>query len=159
VYVPKLLRPEAASLLALLWGVWNGQDALPAPPAPGLTSFEIDAGIPLDFLRAAGFACVAGRAVRFDMLERLEDELERALAAHGEAEALLVKLVSLLGSSKEQARSVLEALGWRALAPDGAEEGAAQVWRRNRSRARKPRRANKRPDSPFAGLAALIEAE
>jgi ATP-dependent RNA helicase SUPV3L1/SUV3 len=156
VYVPRLLRPDSAGLLALLWGVWTQQECPPAPPAPGLTSFAIDGAMPADFLHAAGFACVAGRAIRFDMLERLEDELEKAPAAGTEAEALLVKLVSLLGSGKQEGRAVLDALGWRAV----PVQGAAPVWRRS-EKPRRPKRAFSRPlpDSPFAGLAALIPAK
>jgi len=156
VYLPKLLRPDAAGLLALLWGVWTKQESPPAPPARGLTSFEPDAGTAHDFLRAAGFAVVADRAIRFDMLERLEDELEKALAAGTAAEALLVRLVSLLGSGKEQGRAVLEALGWRQMPVEGAEP----VWRRAREKPRRqkpaPQRPRVDPNSPFAGLAALI---
>jgi ATP-dependent RNA helicase SUPV3L1/SUV3 len=157
VYIPKLLRPDAAALLALLWGVWTRQESPPAPPAPGLTSFDVDAGTVLDFLRAAGFASVANRAIRFDMLERLEDELEKALAAGTPAEALLLKLVSLLGSGKEQARAVLAALGWRQVPVEGNEP----VWRRGRERSRRPNHVPTRTvaDSPFAGLAGLIAAK
>ena len=156
VYVPKLLRPDAAALLVLLWGVWTRQEAPPAPPAPGLTSFDIDGDTRAEFLSAAGFASVAGRAIRFDMLERLEDEMEKALAAGTDAEALLVKVVSLLGSGKDQGRAVLEALGWREV----PVEGAAPVWRRSKEKPRRqkpePRQPQVNPHSPFAGLAALI---
>ncbi len=157
VYIPKLLRPDAASLLALLWGVWTKQEAPPAPPAPGLTSFEIDTGTLEEFLSAAGFASVAGRAIRFDMLERLEDELEKALAAGTDAETLLVKIVSLLGSSKDQGRAVLEALNWREV----PVEGAAPVWRRSREKPRRQKQPVSKPlpNSPFAGLAALISTK
>ena len=80
VYLPKLLRPEAAGLLTLLWGVWTKKEAPPAPPAPGLTSFGVDRGSDSASLHAAGFAVMGGRAIRFDMLERLEDELEQSSA-------------------------------------------------------------------------------
>jgi ATP-dependent RNA helicase SUPV3L1/SUV3 len=157
VYVPKLLRPDAASLLALLWGVWTKQDVPPAPPAPGLTSFDIDPDTSMRFLSAAGFASIAGRAIRFDMLERLEDELEKALAAGTDAQTLLVKIVSLLGSGKDQGRAVLEALGWREVPVDGA----APVWRRSREKPRKPkaepRKPQINPNSPFASLASLVK--
>ncbi len=157
VYVPKLLRPDAAALLALLWGVWTRQDSPPAPPAPGLTSFDADPATPPEFLFAAGFARIAGRAIRFDMLERLEDELEKALAAGTGAEALLVRLVSLLGSGKEEGRAVLDALGWREV----PVEGAGPVWRRQKDKPRKlvPAAPKPLPHSPFAGLAGLIPAK
>jgi ATP-dependent RNA helicase SUPV3L1/SUV3 len=158
VYLPKLLRPDAAALLTLLWGVWTKKQAPPAPPAPGLTSFTVDKGGDTASLHAAGFAVFAHRAIRFDMLERLEDELEQALATGTDAEALLTKLVSLLGSGKEEARSVLTALGWRAVEVADAKP----VWRRSKEK-REPRRHDKPkkpeppldPHSPFAGLAVL----
>jgi ATP-dependent RNA helicase SUPV3L1/SUV3 len=155
VYLPKLLRPDAASLLTLLWGVWTKKEAPPAPPAPGLTSFPVDKDCDAAALHASGFAVVSGRAIRFDMLERVEDELEKALSAGTDAETLLTKLVSLLGSGKEEARDVLGALGWRAIEVAGAKP----VWRRTKQRPlpdrAKPRTIEPPANSPFAGLAAL----
>jgi len=158
VYLPKLLRPDAAALLTLLWGVWTRKDAPPAPPAPGLTSFAVDKGFDTASLHAAGFAAIAGRAIRFDMLERLEDELEQALSSGTDSETLLTKLVSLLGSGKEEAVGVLNALGWRAAEVSGAKP----VWRRTVQKPRRPDHAKPHkpepppdPHSPFAGLAAL----
>ncbi len=152
VYLPKLLRPDAAALLTLLWGVWTKKESPPAPPAPGLTSFAVDKGTDTASLHAAGFSVMGGRAIRFDMLERLEDELEQALSAGTDAETVLTKLVSLLGTGKEEARTVLTALGWRTVEVAGAKP----VWRRVREKAktRKPE-PPPNPHSPFAGLAAL----
>jgi ATP-dependent RNA helicase SUPV3L1/SUV3 len=162
VYLPKLLRPDAAALLTLLWGVWQKKEAPPAPPAPGLTSFAVDSlngsgGTDTASLHAAGFAVFAHRAIRFDMLERLEDELEQALATGTDAETLLTKLVSLLGSGRDDARAVLTALGWRAVEVADAKP----VWRRQKEK-REPRRDRPKkpepptnPNSPFAGLAVL----
>ena len=42
-----------------------------------------------------------GRAIRLDMLDRLEEELEQATRSGGTADALLPKLVSLLGCDRE----------------------------------------------------------
>jgi ATP-dependent RNA helicase SUPV3L1/SUV3 len=156
LYMPKLLRPDAAALLTLLWGVWTKKEAPPAPPAPGLTSFATDKDNDAQALHAAGFAVLAERAIRFDMLERLEDELEKALSSGADAETLLTKIVSLLGSSKDEARAVLAALGWRVT--DVA--GANPVWRRAKEKPRRAERAAARKTeppvhSPFAGLAAL----
>jgi ATP-dependent RNA helicase SUPV3L1/SUV3 len=154
VYLPKLLRPEAAALTALLWNVWNDAAPFHAPPAPGLTSFTAERDVPRGFLQAAGFAMVASRAIRLDMLERLEDELEKALASGADAEALLTRIVSLLGSSREEAESVLTKLGWR----QAAVKDAAPVYRKTAQKRGKPRPARQAPvdpHSPFAQLAAL----
>ncbi|HJW41155.1 MAG TPA: helicase-related protein [Rhizomicrobium sp.] len=168
VYLPKLLRPDAASLLALLWGVWTKQARIPAPPQPGLTSFVNDARLPADFLTAAGFRVIARRAIRLDMLERLEEELEKAATAGTDAETLLPKLVSLIGSSNDELRTVLAEMGWQIVEVADTRNGATRVWRKalprpQRHKHHRPdRRAPKefkveiRPDSPFAGLAALV---
>ncbi len=156
IYLPKLLRPDAAALLTLLWGVWRRKEPPPPAPAPGLTSFGVDKGSDTGPLQPAGFALFGGRAIRFDMLERLEDELEKALASGADAESLLTRIVSLLGASREEARAVLEALNWHEV----EVANASSVWRRGKDRA--PRREKKKqpetavnPHSPFAGLAAL----
>jgi ATP-dependent RNA helicase SUPV3L1/SUV3 len=153
VYMPRLLRPEAGSLLALLWGVWTKQEQSPGPPAPGLTSFP-HGEEPEAFLQAAGFALFAGRAVRLDMLERLEDELEKAAAGGASAEASLPKFVSLLGCGNEEGKRVLAALGWRMVAVEGAES----VWRKAKEKRRPPEKEKAPPaHSPFASLAQLVK--
>jgi ATP-dependent RNA helicase SUPV3L1/SUV3 len=153
VYLPKLLRPDAASLAALLWNVWNGAAPFHAPPAPGLTSFAAERSNPRAFLRAAGFEVVAGRAIRLDMLERLQDELDQALASGAQADAILTRIVSFLGSSKEEAQAVLTALGWK----QAEVKDAQPVWRKAHQKRDKPKPNETPPDpnSPFASLAAL----
>jgi ATP-dependent RNA helicase SUPV3L1/SUV3 len=137
--------------------VWNRKDAPPPAPAPGLTSFAVDTDADEAALHAGGFTVAGDRAIRFDMLERLEDELEKALSAGTDAETLLIRLVSLLGSGKDEARTVLTALGWREI----AVEGAKPVWRRAKQRPQHAARAKRKeepppnPNSPFASLAAL----
>jgi ATP-dependent RNA helicase SUPV3L1/SUV3 len=165
IYLPKMLRPDAASLLALLWGVWTKQERLHTPPQPGLTSIVNDGELPDAFLAAAGFRVIAHRAIRLDMLERLEEELEKAAAAGTNAEALLPKLVSLIGSSNDEAKAVLAEIGWQIVDVADTGNGARHVWRKTPPRRAPPLRREKRapafqveirPDSPFAGLAALI---
>ena len=153
IYLPRLLRPDAAGLLALLWSVWTRQPQLPGPPAPGLTSFA-PADEPRGFLHAAGFAVIGGRAIRFDMLERVEKELDQAAISGADAAAILPKLVSLLGTGHDEATAVLAALGWRLTEVTDAKP----VWRRRKEKPRKPAPANSRPPehSPFAGLKELM---
>ena len=159
-WLPKLLRPDAATLTALLWNVWTAAVPFHAPPAAGLTSFTAGRDTPRDFLRAAGFEVVAGRAIRLDMLERLQDELEKALASGADAEVLLTRIVSFLGSSREEAQAVLAKLGWKQVdvkgeAPSGAPN--APVYRKAPQKRERPVRPEPPPDphSPFARLAAL----
>jgi len=164
VYLPKLLRPEAAGLLALFWSIRQKLENVPVLPRAGLTSFVSDA--PEGFLAAAGFRAFAGRAIRLDMLERLEDVLEQALMDGTTTEALMPKLVSLLGCGNDELPPVLNALGWQATeVADGKT-----VWRRalppQPNRPEHKRHGPKRekngpkikvdPNSPFASLAELI---
>ena len=154
VYLPRLLRPDAASLLALLWGIWTKQENLPGSPAPGLTSFPAS-GEPEAFLQAAGFRVFAGRAIRLDMLERLEDELDKATTSGLSAESSLPKLVSLLGAGNDEGKAVLAALGWRMV----AVADAPSVWRKAREKRRPAASVPSPPpkDSPFARLATLVK--
>ncbi|MGZ5938719.1 MAG: helicase-related protein [Rhizomicrobium sp.] len=163
IYLSRMLRPEAASLLALLWSVWNKLEKMPAPPQPGLTSFANDGNLPAPFLAAAGFRIVAKRAIRVDMLDRLEEELEKGATSGAQAESLLPKLVSLLGCSNDELREVLSELGWRIVDVADTGQGVAKVWRKTRERHVRRRRDRDdapkievRSDSPFAELAVLI---
>jgi hypothetical protein len=102
------------------------------------------------------------------MLERLEEELEKGAAAGSDAETLLPKLVSLIGSSNDELKTVLADLGWQIVDVADSGNGVTKVWRKalarpqRHQRHRQDRRAPKefkveiRLDSPFAGLAALV---
>jgi ATP-dependent RNA helicase SUPV3L1/SUV3 len=166
IYLPKLIRPDAASLLALLWGVKTRLEQIPPPPNAGITSFEYDASQPHGFLAAAGFRVIGKRAIRIDMLDRLEQELETAAAAGTTADSAIPKLVSLIGSDNATLTDVLSRLGWRRVEVAAAETPQT-VWRHNFSQ-KQPRRKQKhhrphkpkpepRKDSPFARLAELVK--
>lgn len=165
IFTPKLLQPEAASLLALLWGTHARLERLPPPPQPGLTSFEYDRDRPAEFLAAAGFRIVGPRAIRLDILDRLEEALEAAATGGVSAEAAMPKLVSLLGCGQETLNAVLAALDWHLV--DVAGPAPMTVWRKHATNpARRPGRSKAKgkaahpvPDSPFAGLKALLAAD
>ncbi len=162
VFMPKLLRPDAASLLALLWGVRVKLAQIPPPPTPGFTSFDVgDDVLPAGFLAAAGFHVVGSRAIRHDMLDRLEQELEAAATSGQTADAVFPKLLSLLGCDRAALEHVLAALGWARIEVANADNPTT-VWRRSAPK-REPRRRRgpdvKPPASPFAELATLIAAK
>ncbi|HEY5048163.1 MAG TPA: helicase-related protein [Rhizomicrobium sp.] len=161
IHFPKLLRPEAASLLALLWAVHARLENIPSPPAPGITSFDIDDSTNTGFLTAAGFRVARGRAIRLDMLDRLEEQLDAATATGESAADLVPKLVSLLGCDRVTLEAVLAALNWTRV--EVADPAAPRtVWRHNAGRVR---RKSAKPQeqlrdlSPFAGLAVLVPAD
>jgi ATP-dependent RNA helicase SUPV3L1/SUV3 len=165
IYMPKLIRPDAAALLALLWAVKNKLTQIPPPPQAGFTSFEPERETPRGFIAAAGFRIVGPRAIRIDMLDRLEQELEAAAVAGTTADAAIPKLVSLLGVDRETMDGVLAALGWNRIDVANAEEPRT-VLRFAQPRSKKHQKHHQakrrepevtiRPDSPFAELAVLV---
>jgi ATP-dependent RNA helicase SUPV3L1/SUV3 len=162
IYLPKLIRPDAAALLALLWAVKHRLSQIPPPPHAGLTSFEAERETPHGFIASAGFRVVGVRAVRLDMLDRLEQELDAAAASGATADAAIPKLVSLLGCDRATLDAILASLGWNRVEVANAELRTV-VLRHSASEARprkhhrpKQRSSPARMDSPFAGLASLM---
>jgi hypothetical protein len=117
-----------------------------------LTSFVVDDDTPSGFLAAAGFRLLAGRAVRVDIAERIDSILHQSSLS---GTPLFGQVVSLLGTSVEEAEAVSRALGW---------QRSNDKWRPlrrqgHKARARKQKSVSaKAPasDSPFASLASLI---
>jgi ATP-dependent RNA helicase SUPV3L1/SUV3 len=162
IYLPRLLRPDAASLLALLWAVQAQLEKIPSPPTPGITSFDADETTNADFIGAAGFRIAGSRAIRLDMLDRLEEQLEAATNNGISADEIFPRLASLLGCDRATLDAVLAALNWSRV--DVADPAAPRVvWRQGvgTRRARKLGQAPRRRDvlSPFADLAILVAAD
>jgi len=133
IFLPALMKPDAAELLLLLWGLKHGAEAgldpyaLPEMPRPGLTSVTADAALPEGFYRACGFHVCGGRAVRIDILERLGDQIRPLVswkpdgqnaeppagALGGGAFKVQPDMMAILGCSHEELNGVLKALGYR----------------------------------------------
>ncbi|HXJ00289.1 MAG TPA: hypothetical protein VNH44_03645, partial [Micropepsaceae bacterium] len=166
LFLPKLIRPAPSALAAMLWAVHARLTHVPSPPAPGLTSFALekeDSEMPDKFLAVASFQRIGARAIRLDILERIEELLFEASHQMREADQTLSAIVSLLGSGNEDALALIAALGWKR---ETRQTGKVTrpVWQRLRKakRAGKHRPREKpaaKSDSPFAGLAALIATD
>ncbi|RIA45397.1 helicase-related protein [Dichotomicrobium thermohalophilum] len=133
IFFPALMKPDAAELLLLLWGLKHGAEggldpyALPEMPRPGLTSVTADLTLPEAFYRACGFHVCGGRAVRIDILERLGDQIRPLVswkpdgenaeppagALGGGAFKVQPDMMAILGCSQEELNGVLKALGYR----------------------------------------------
>jgi ATP-dependent RNA helicase SUPV3L1/SUV3 len=163
LYLPRIIRPASSALAALLWAVHARMAHVPSPPAPGLTSFALEKGdrtMPEPFLAAAFFRKVGARAIRLDILERIEEALFEAARQKRQADQTTLAIVSLLGSTTEDAVALIAALGWKRVDPKTGESVEAS-WQRLRTGRNVPRpRRQEKPgikrDSPFAGLATLI---
>jgi len=161
LFLPQLLKPAPASLSALLWAVHGQLEPIPSPPVPGLTSFAVDKGDNKDFLAAAFHRVVAGRAIRLDILERIENELFEGQRKRVPAAETLKMLVSLLGCGNDEAVMVARALDWD-FVTEQRDTGPVQTWRRTEKKRKghkEKRRSVPPPDSPFSGLKALIPAD
>ncbi len=163
IFLPRLIKPAASALAAMLWAIHARMANIPSPPLPGLTSFALDEvgnETPDQFLAAACFRKIAGRAVRLDILERVEDMLINAARQGANADQTLTAIVSLLGCSLEAALALAAELGWKR--EIRAAEGTP-VWQKMRAPKQARRhRARQKPvktNSPFAGLARLIAAD
>ena len=166
LFVPALLKPQAAATRALLWAVRAGVD--PAPlPAPGLVSLSpppVD--WPPGFAGAMGWIAAGPVLLRLDVAERIAAEL--AWATRTSAHAVPADLASRLGVRAEVLPAVLRALGVRlapgaALSSDqaGPPSPPMMLSRRRIERAAahrtrpEPARPGSGGDGPFAALRAL----
>lgn len=134
VFVPALLKPGPAALIALLWALKDNSLAAPGRAelahmsASGRTSIKTDATFAPAFYRIFGFKPAGERAVRIDILERLADQIRPLIAwkpldptvspppgavPQGGGFIVTVEMTSLLGASGEDMSAVLKALGYR----------------------------------------------
>jgi ATP-dependent RNA helicase SUPV3L1/SUV3 len=169
IYLPRLIKPAPAALAALLWAIHAKLERIPPPPQPGLTSFAIskndDFEVPDGFLAAAFYRRLGTRTIRLDILERMETVLVDASKLKKNADEVTSVLISLLGCGQADALAVLDLLGWRRETHESKAGDAATstpVWQRAKGartqRRQRPRRQAK-PDSPFARLADLMNAD
>jgi ATP-dependent RNA helicase SUPV3L1/SUV3 len=148
LYLPGLLRPEAASLLCA-FGRRLSPDWRPAAGAPSPLPHPRPSPAALS---AFGLRAVGRLAVPVQQLERL-DELMRAAVKQGDGVVFSDQAREELSWSEAEAVEVLRGLGFVA-AP--ARPGEPATWRRRGEKAAKPGHAS--AASPFAALAALKPA-
>jgi ATP-dependent RNA helicase SUPV3L1/SUV3 len=149
IYLPSLLKPEATQLKLTLRAVLLGQGSV-APPPAGHVAYLLDGQTPDEWLTAAGFRRCGTKAIRIDMLERLDQTLrdrqgEDAIAPTGE-------LTGLVGCSNDEFVAVMRALGYEKLT---LEDGAVRY--RVRGRKGRPRPAPKPAETVPAQAAAPVE--
>ncbi|HYD31337.1 MAG TPA: helicase-related protein [Azospirillaceae bacterium] len=140
VFLANLLKPRAVETRAMLWAVKHAL-VLPAPvPPPGRVSLPRTDAAPPAFWEAIGYPAAGPRAVRVDMLDRLECDL------HAKPEEALAQLV---GCSLEELDAVISGLGYRRKV---AEDGAVSYRRSKPAKTERHRKGRGAPDSPFAKL-------
>jgi ATP-dependent RNA helicase SUPV3L1/SUV3 len=159
LFLPALLKPRAAAVRALLWGL---QHARPVPrlPAPDLVSLPFQPDWPAGFADAMGWLEAGPVLLRLDIAERVAAEL--AWASRRGATALPASLASRFSVKADLLPVVLRRLGFRIVPAGGlaADEygppAPAMVLPLRRRRSVAPAEApSERPFGPFAALSAL----
>jgi ATP-dependent RNA helicase SUPV3L1/SUV3 len=155
VYCPAMLKTVRSEFAGLLWAV-NREAPPPKRGAnPAAVGFVRDQATPPDAYNALGFIVLGARVLRADMAERLI----AGMAKRSRAGPFVpdTALLAMAGCAKKQFPDLAAALGYRSIAPEGDEKGAAPRY------ARKPRPAPTKwrkkhpsvkidPNSPFAAL-------
>ena len=172
MYLPAALKPGAARLRALFWGVWYDRNP-PELPAPGLVCAPMPANWGQDFALAMGWVQVGEVMIRLDVVERVTRELHYLMR---KSQILMPpNLGSRMGLKPEQLGPALTVLGFRlfpagvlgdkfygppAPAMLGRRKQEQQPQRQAAPQARGKQAASPAPvvvdaDNPFAALAAL----
>ena len=160
LFLPALLKPQAAATRARLWALAHGV-AVPGLPAPGLVSMPAPGDWPPGFAAAMGWLEAGPVLLRLDVAERVAAEL--GWASRRGATALHGALASRFSVKAELLPVVLRRLGFRilparGLGPDehGPPAPAMLAPPRRRPPASVPPPTEARtPVGPFAALAAL----
>ena len=131
IFLPSLLKPAPARLLALLSLLEDNarraqRDEKPRPlgtmlaqlPAAGLTSCPPER-LPGWLYRAAGFYTCRARVIRFDMLERLADIIRPLLSENRQGFEANEAMMSIMGCGADELAEILTALGYRAQQLEG----------------------------------------
>jgi len=151
IYIPALLRPAAAELSVLLWGVFEAGDPLLAPPPAGRVSLKREKHEPEGWLRAAGFRPAGALFVRADMLERIAElAWKRLEAAKGAFEAN-EDFLSLAGCAADDLPGIMVSLGFQA---DNDGKWTPKSWR-----SRGPRKPAPKKTAENAASAASTSAD
>ncbi len=153
IYLPALVKPAPAQHYTLLRALEKGELDMSWVPAPGLTSIANDRSRARTDYAAIGFQTCGPRAVRFDMLERLADEIRDAKRKTGKSHFELgASMTALLGCSVDDLRGVLGALGYRRT-KKGAdpEKLEGEIWAPRRQKTRPRRPDNREQGEPAAG--------
>ncbi len=161
VFMPALIRPAPARLLALLYAISQDNAEKAFLPRPGLTAYVTSEPVSQVAARAAGYGLFSRRLVRLDILERLADLIREAQKLHkGGVFAPNEAMLSVLGCSHDDLGAILVALKYKRKTKAN-EAGQGETWIPARSKHNK-QTGNTRPEqaapdasSPFAILKAL----
>ncbi|MBT3395878.1 MAG: hypothetical protein HN423_01680 [Alphaproteobacteria bacterium] len=152
IFLPMMIRPGRAAIACQMWALFHGLEPMPLSPVPGRVSFEVADDVASGFYVAAGYRVVGTKAVRFDMIERL-DMAVRGLAKKDGTVTASPRLRAIVACQPEPFDGVMQAIGYARTDPtNDAIYGRSP--RSGRRRQAKQGEAPPPANSAFAALAA-----
>ena len=157
--MPIFIKPRIASLLAILWAVYNELETIPPLPIPGVVSIPLCSRETIGFYRSLGFRKRGPLLIRVDILERLVGQV-KSRASKG---SFFVdqELLSLVGCNRVEMEGVLSSLGYISRL-EGKNKKFEKNFKNSFPRSKKktysnPGLGNVGNESPFAVLRGFVD--
>jgi len=122
IYIRDLMKPKAARLLSILTAYGAGGDRKPFIPFAGVTSIANEGAFarvnfPKQALSMAGYSAIGPRIARFDILNRLGNQIRQAqqqneALGRGKKFQIMQEMLAIMGCSYDDMQGVLKALGY-----------------------------------------------
>jgi ATP-dependent RNA helicase SUPV3L1/SUV3 len=122
VYIRDLMKPGPARLLSILTAYGAGGDRKPFIPFAGVTSIPNEGELASEHfseqaLSMAGYRAVGPRIARFDILNRLGNQIRQAQQQNealgwGKKFQIMQEMMAIMGCSYEDMQGVLKSLGF-----------------------------------------------
>ena len=122
IYIRDLMKPAPARLLSILTAYGAGGDRKPFIPFAGVTSIPNEGDFASEnfspqALSMAGYRAVGPRIARFDILNRLGNQIRQAqqqneALGRGKKFQIMQEMMAIMGCSHEDMQGVLKSLGF-----------------------------------------------
>ena len=122
IYIRDLMKPAPARLLSILTAYGAGGDRKPFIPFAGVTSIANEGDFSSEHfspqaLSMAGYRAVGPRIARFDILNRLGNQIRQAqeqneALGRGKKFQIMQEMMAIMGCSYDDMRGVLKSLGF-----------------------------------------------
>ena len=122
IYIRDLMKPAPARLLSILTAYGAGGDRKPFIPFAGVTSIPNEGDFASEHfseqaLSMAGYRAVGPRIARFDILNRLGNQIRQAqqqneALGRGKKFQIMQEMMAIMGCSYEDMKGVLKSLGF-----------------------------------------------
>jgi len=122
IYINNVLKPQYTSIIPGLWLIYNKvnlkleeiKSQINALPKPGITSCHINKKVFKKLYKYSGYKVLGNYAVRIDILERLDKIIYESIKNNKNRNQFHIndKMISLLGTSAQELKKLLNNLGY-----------------------------------------------